>query len=102
MDLITIKTYDYPAQLAIAKSYLESEGVQCFIKDELISQSCTIFTGASGGVKLQVEAANVESAIQLLINGGFAKRQDFEDQPTPEIQWLEKVFSKLRRLFEKA
>lgn len=99
MDLVTIKTYDYPAQLAIAKSYLESEGVQCFTKDELISQSCTIFTGASGGVKLQVEDSDAEHAIELLISGGFAQKEDFEDSPAPGMQWFEKIFNKLCSLF---
>ncbi len=75
MNLITIKSSDIYNEIAIAKTYLEDNGLSCFLKDELTNQ---IHPYAIGGVKLQVKEEDVEQAISLLIEGGFSKKEDYE------------------------
>lgn len=74
-DLVTIKNSDVPTELIIAKTYLEANGIQCFMKDELINQ---VHPFAIGGAKLQVDEEDAMRAAELLIEGGFAKKEDFE------------------------
>lgn len=75
MNLITIKSSDIYNEIAIAKTYLEDNGLSCFLKDELTNQ---IHPYAIGGVKLQVKEEDVKQAISLLIEGGFSKKEDYE------------------------
>ena len=58
-------------ELAVARSWLESEGVECYVKDELTVQVNPFYSNAIGGVKLQVREEDAERAIQLLKEGGF-------------------------------
>ncbi len=64
---ITIATFMHPFQAHLAKTKLESEGIDVLIQDELTAQ---IYSTAIGGVKLQVEESNVEKATQILKESG--------------------------------
>ena len=76
--LVTIKVFTFLPELYMAKSFLESEEIMCFVKDEIISQVLPLVPTIFGGVKLQVREEDAEKAIQLLIEGGFAKAEDFQ------------------------
>lgn len=99
MELITIKTFDNITSLGLVQSYLESEGIESYIKDEHLGQ---VYSGAgisSLRIKLQVREEDVESAIQILIQGGYAKPEDFEPDETmlKLSRLLEKVSNWLKR-----
>lgn len=91
-EMITVKTSNIPGELAVAKSYLEDQNVYCFLKDELINQ---VQPFAVGGIKLQVREEDAEQAINLLLEGGFTRKEDYE---IPEstlflVKWYEKIAS---------
>ncbi|VAW25747.1 hypothetical protein MNBD_BACTEROID06-621 [hydrothermal vent metagenome] len=75
-DFIIIATFTLPSELAIAKSRLESEGIECLIKDELTIQSYNFLSNAVGGVKLFVHKSKSERARTILKEGGFLKDND--------------------------
>ena len=98
-NLVTIKIFSYQSDLHLAKSFLESEGIECFVKDELVSQVCPLGANALGGFILKVDEQDVGKAIQLLIEGGFSKKEDFEPSESMKqvvkfIDWLKNLFSK--------
>jgi hypothetical protein len=68
---ITIKTFTYPTEVAVLRSRLESEGIECFVQDELITQINPFYSNAVGGVKLQVRKEDVERAMEILKEGGY-------------------------------
>jgi hypothetical protein len=70
---ITIATFSYPSEVAIIKGRLESEGIECFIKDELTIQVNNFFSNAIGGIKLQVRENDVTAARAILENAGYAE-----------------------------
>lgn len=72
---VTVLTVQYPQQLWIIKGKLESEGIECFVKDELTVQSYNLYSNAVGGVKLQVQQKDVESAVELLKELGYLKEE---------------------------
>jgi Putative prokaryotic signal transducing protein len=74
-DFVTVLTMSYPQQLYIIKGRLESEGIECFLKDELTVQSNNLWSNAVGGVKLQVQKQDVEKAVTLLTELGYIKDQ---------------------------
>lgn len=77
-DFVTVLTMSYPQQLYIIKGRLESEGIQCFIKDELTVQSNNFWSNAVGGVKLQVQNQDVERAVALLTELGYIKDEPIQ------------------------
>lgn len=95
--LVTIKVTNHPVQLGIAQSLLESEGIYTFVKDELMSQAYSVANGAVGGAKLQVNEEDAERAIMLLIEGGLARKEDYE--PSKSDIRLTKVINKIRAFF---
>jgi len=76
-ELLTVKTSDFEAELVVAKSYLEDNGIEC-----MINSIYPTLTMIGGGVKLEVREEDYERAVDLLIKGGFATREDYE--PSPE------------------
>jgi hypothetical protein len=62
----TIATFETVVQAHVAKSKLESEGIQSFIRDEHIMGVNPLYSPAMGGVRLQVEAADSARAKLVL------------------------------------
>jgi hypothetical protein len=98
MNLVTIKAFDSMAHLGVVRSYLESEGIECFVKDELIGLSGVAVGIGDLSVKLQVIDTDVEEAIRLLLEGGYAKPKDFEADET--MLRLSGYYEKIRRFFK--
>ncbi|MCC7302049.1 MAG: DUF2007 domain-containing protein [Bacteroidia bacterium] len=69
---ITVASFNAPHDAYIMKAYLESEGIECFLKDELTVQVNIFYSNAIGGVKLQVREEDVEKAKDVLREGGYA------------------------------
>lgn len=76
-DLMTVKTSDFEANLVIAKSYLIDNGIDCIINTEYL----TVSTKDGNSARLQVRGGDYQKAIELLIKGGFTKREDYEYTP---------------------
>jgi len=74
-DFVTVLTRPYPQELYVIKSRLESDGIECFLKDELTVQSNNFWSNAVGGVKLQVQEQDVKQAIELLKELGYIKEE---------------------------
>ncbi len=77
-NFVTILTLFHPTELYVAKSKLESFGIECLIVDELTTQINPVYSDAIGGVKLQVKENNVEEAIKLLKEGGYIKNDSLK------------------------
>lgn len=64
--LVTIATYDRSSLANLAKSTLESEGIQCCLQDDNIVAMNWLWSNAVGGIKLQVNARDEVVARRLL------------------------------------
>lgn len=70
-NLTTIITFTLPHDAHLAKAKLQSEGVEVFIKDEMTAHVNHLYSGAIGGVKLQVRGVDVDAAHRILIASGY-------------------------------
>ena len=64
---------------------MESEGITCFVKDELTVQVNPFYSNAIGGVKLQVPESELNKAIEILKETGTINDEDLqslEELPT--------------------
>ncbi|HEY0029110.1 MAG TPA: DUF2007 domain-containing protein [Bacteroidia bacterium] len=68
-QFVTIRTYSYPHEVAIIRGRLKSEGIECFVKDELTVQVNPFYSNAIGGVKLQVRESDLERAEAIIQEG---------------------------------
>lgn len=85
-SLITIKTFIYPHEMDVVRVYLESHGIDCFVKDELTVQAYHVFSPAVGGVKLQVRQGDYLRAETLLVARGYLLKEE-KEQSTYEPKW---------------
>ena len=92
-ELVTLRSFNNATEYELAKSYLESAGIECYGKDELINWA--YLGNVDGGVKLEVREEQAEEAVQLLMEAGYLKKEDFE--PSPEMKWMEKVMNFFKR-----
>lgn len=74
MELITIKESHYPADLLVLKSKLESEGIECFLKDELTSEILTHIPSMSA--KLQINSEDLARVKEILLETGDLKPEE--------------------------
>lgn len=68
----TILTFTYPPEAHMAQGFLESEGVESILKDEMTVQVQNFYSNAIGGVKLQVRDYDMEKAMTILESGGYS------------------------------
>ena len=92
-NLVIVATFTYPTELAVIRGRLESEGIECFLKDEYTVQAYNFYSNAIGGIKLQVRESDAERAIQILKEAGYIKEQD--QSPSPFFSKLDKLTNKM-------
>jgi len=92
-ELVTIRSFSSSVDYEMVKSYLESCGIDCYGRDEVINRS--YFANVNGGAKLQVKKKQLEEAINLLYEGGYLKEEDLE--PSPEMKWIDGILRKFRK-----
>lgn len=92
-ELVTIRTFSQSIDFEMAKSYLESCGIDCFGKNEIINRAYIDLV--DGGIQLQVPDNQVDNAIKLLFEKGYLKAEDFE--PSPEMKLMGKILNFFKR-----
>jgi hypothetical protein len=65
-SLVVVDTYNYPLQAHLARTKLESEGIEGFVADEHMITANWLYSIAVGGVKLWVKESDAEKAMQVL------------------------------------
>lgn len=59
----------------MARSYLEANGIECLLQDELTTQT-SYYANAIGGAKLLVRERDAREAARLLVEGGYVDEED--------------------------
>jgi Putative prokaryotic signal transducing protein len=65
-DLVTVRRYRDLSEAIVARAVIESAGIFCFLKDENLVRLDWQVSNFIGGIRLQVGAADVEAAKDLL------------------------------------
>lgn len=80
-----IQTFTYPHEAHLAKAFLESEGVDSEIRDELTVQVNNFYSNAVGGVKLVVREEDYDRGVEVLIKGDYLNNIA---KPAPVIEYV--------------
>ena len=75
-NFVTVITFVYPHELGIPQSLLESEGIECFVRDEFTVNVHPFYSNAIGGIRLQVRESDAQRAIEILTEGGFINKEE--------------------------
>ena len=94
-DWVTLRTFSQPHMAALAKSLLESEGIDTYLKDEVMGNTQHFISAAGGGVKLQVRESDATKALEILLQGGYLRESDLK--PT----FSDRIMEKIVRIFRK-
>jgi hypothetical protein len=89
-----LMSFTYPHEAHLAKGYLESNGIETIIQDELMTQIYSLYSNALGGAKLLVKESDYEQGIQLLKDGGYLIEENSETESKPEIVLSDKTTNK--------
>ena len=73
MELITVKTFNFPSEVTVVQSFLEMEGITVYLKNLVASQ----LAYSIGDIEMQVSDVDFEKTKSALIEGGFSKTVDF-------------------------
>ncbi|MDD2327224.1 MAG: hypothetical protein PHZ13_02750 [bacterium] len=71
---VTVKTFNFPADATIVQTYMEMRGIEIYMRN-LVSNRLAY---TLGDIEMQVKQSDYEKAIEALIEGGFAKPEDFQ------------------------
>lgn len=82
---ITLTSFTYPHEAYIAQGYLDSEGIETIIQDELTTQVHNFYSNAIGGVKIQVRDTDYDKGLKALNSGGFISDEYFDTKPNIEL-----------------
>ena len=83
MDIVTLTSYSETVQAELAKVFLESEGISCFIVDST-TNNLKILGGVPSGVRLQVYADDLERAQEILGRFEAQNPSEFDEEALME------------------
>jgi len=89
-----LMTFTYSHEAYLVKGYLESNGIEAIINDELTAQVASMYSNAIGGVKLRVSESDYDQGIQLLKDGGYLTEENSKSENKVEIVELNKATNK--------
>ena len=75
-DWRILNTYVYPHEAHMAKSYLEFQGIEVILQDELTAQVNNFYSNAIGGVKILIREAEYNYGVEVLKQGGYVIPKD--------------------------
>jgi hypothetical protein len=99
-ELVTVRQFRDLPEALLAKGSLESAGIECFLADDNLVRLDWFISNVIGGIKLNVRAADVENARQILdepiLEGLYVQGVGLYKQPRcPKCQSLDVNFQEL-------
>lgn len=73
------------------QSFLDAQGIQTFLNNEINAQVDPLLSNALGGVQLMVPNEQAEQAIALLLENGFELGNQVKENKL--LKWINKIMS---------
>jgi hypothetical protein len=91
---LTLTTFTFPTEAHVVKGFLEANGIESYLKDEMTVQVNNFYSNAIGGVKLQVNEPDFERGIQLLKESGYLKEHTTIEEDQIKIVEIKSIADK--------
>ncbi|MBI1315361.1 DUF2007 domain-containing protein [bacterium] len=79
-EFVIVRTFDDPLKAHVLKTKLESEGIECFLHDDILMTLMPLYNIAVGGVKLKINANDLSYATEILAKFENTKLTNSEDE----------------------
>lgn len=100
--LVTIRQFRDLPEALLAKGFIESAGIECFLADENIVRMDWFISNFVGGIKLQVKSDDVDAALEVLSQPipeefSFEGEGKFQQPRCPKCCSLDIIFEDLNK-----
>lgn len=95
--MVEIARFPYPAEAQTLRSLLESEGVICYLKDELSTQILGGYADI-GGVKVEIMEKDLPRALEIMEKGGYPIETEEEPEQLKAISSFAEHIPFLKKL----
>ena len=75
--IVEIARFTYPAEAQTLMAFLRSEGIECFLRNELSSQILAGYADI-GGAALEVLSSDAPRAIEIMREGGYEEYLSYQ------------------------
>lgn len=75
--IVEIARFTYPAEAQTLMALLRSEGIECFLRNELSSQILAGYADI-GGAQLEVLSSDAPKAIEIMREGGYEEYLSYQ------------------------
>lgn len=79
--MVEIARFTYPAEAQTLLALLRSEGIECYLRNELSSQLMAGYIDV-GGARIEILEADVPRAMQIMEEGGYELPAENEEAET--------------------
>lgn len=93
-DFKMLISFTYPHEAHIAKGYMESNGIETLLKDEMTVSVNNFYSNAVGGVKLLVKDSDYKKGIQLLKDSDYISDHTTKDNFIINVIKIDKAGNK--------
>ena len=73
-SFVTVKRFNFPADATIVQTFMEMRGIEIYMKNMISNRLAYTL----GDIEMQVKQSDYDRAKEALIEGGFAKPEDFQ------------------------
>lgn len=74
-DFKTVKRFSYPTEVPIVQSYMEMRGIEYYMKNYVFNTIGYVL----GDIEMQVKTEDYDKAVEALMDGGFLKADEIDD-----------------------
>lgn len=89
--MVEIARFTYPSEAGPLMALLESEGIECYLRNELTSQLMAGYADV-GGARVEILEKDLERALQVMREGGYGQYEDSDDEQVMKVGgWARRV-----------
>lgn len=89
--MVEIARFTYPSEAGPLMALLESEGIECYLRNELTSQLMAGYADV-GGARVEILEKDLERALQVMREGGYGQYEDSDDEQVMKVgSWTRRV-----------
>lgn len=95
--MVEIARYTYPSEAFPLMALLRSEGIACYLRDEISSQVMAGYADI-GGARLEILDKDLPKALEIMRDGGYLKDIKFSQGPIERVATIAHHIPYLRDL----
>lgn len=88
--MVEIAQFSYPSDAQTLMALLRSEGIECYLRNELTTQIMAGYADV-GGARVEILEKDLPEALKIMQEGGYPLPQGNPEQSNPLIKWMNKV-----------